>query len=119
MRFPTEEVLVCQTGLIGIPFPIDAVLPEIGDIVMARNPSTEAAASASRPKRARISATASSSAARSCWIASARAAGSASSAMSRRSCTGSDESSRPLTERPSRRTPSLVSRASSSASASS
>ena len=25
-----EEILVCQTGLIGIPFPIDAVIPEIG-----------------------------------------------------------------------------------------
>ncbi len=31
-----EEVLIGQTGLIGIPFPIDAVIPEIAPIVMAR-----------------------------------------------------------------------------------
>ena len=43
-----EEILVCQTGLIGIPFPIESVLPELADIVMARNPSAEAAAKAAR-----------------------------------------------------------------------
>ena len=31
-----EEILICQTGLIGIPFPIDHVVPEIEPIVMAR-----------------------------------------------------------------------------------
>ena len=43
-----EEVLVCQTGLIGIPFPVEAVLPELADIVMARNPGAEAATKAAR-----------------------------------------------------------------------
>ncbi len=39
-----EEVLVCQTGLIGIPFPIETVIPEIAPIVMARRGDEEAAA---------------------------------------------------------------------------
>ena len=43
-----EEILVCQTGLIGIPFPIDAVMPEIEPIVMARRGGEEAAAQAAR-----------------------------------------------------------------------
>ncbi len=43
-----EQILVCQTGLIGIPFPIDAVMPELADIVMARNPGPDAAARAAR-----------------------------------------------------------------------
>jgi glutamate N-acetyltransferase / amino-acid N-acetyltransferase len=43
-----EEILICQTGLIGIPFPIDAVLPEIEPIVMARTGRPEAAAQAAR-----------------------------------------------------------------------
>jgi glutamate N-acetyltransferase / amino-acid N-acetyltransferase len=43
-----EEILVCQTGLIGIPFPIDAVIPEIAPIVMARTPGPESAAHAAR-----------------------------------------------------------------------
>jgi glutamate N-acetyltransferase/amino-acid N-acetyltransferase len=43
-----EEILVCQTGLIGIPFPIDAVIPEIAPIVMARTDRAEAAAQAAR-----------------------------------------------------------------------
>jgi len=43
-----EEVLICQTGLIGIPFPIDLVIPEIGSIVMARRSSEEAGAQAAR-----------------------------------------------------------------------
>ena len=33
---------MCQTGLIGIPFPIDAVMPEIAPIVMARDGGPEA-----------------------------------------------------------------------------
>ena len=32
----TEEVLVCQTGLIGIPFPIETVEPHVGPIVAAQ-----------------------------------------------------------------------------------
>jgi glutamate N-acetyltransferase/amino-acid N-acetyltransferase len=44
----TEEILVCQTGLIGIPFPIDAVMPEIAPIVMARNDGPDAAGHAAR-----------------------------------------------------------------------
>jgi glutamate N-acetyltransferase/amino-acid N-acetyltransferase len=43
-----QEILVCQTGLIGIPFPIDTVLPEIAPIVMARGPGREAAAKAAQ-----------------------------------------------------------------------
>jgi glutamate N-acetyltransferase/amino-acid N-acetyltransferase len=43
-----EEILVCQTGLIGIPFPIDAVMPGIEPIVMARTASREAARQAAR-----------------------------------------------------------------------
>jgi glutamate N-acetyltransferase / amino-acid N-acetyltransferase len=43
-----EEILVCQTGLIGIPFPIDAVIPQIEPIVMARTDGREAAAHAAR-----------------------------------------------------------------------
>jgi glutamate N-acetyltransferase / amino-acid N-acetyltransferase len=43
-----EEVLVCQTGLIGIPFPIEHVVFELGSIVMARTASAEAAEHAAR-----------------------------------------------------------------------
>jgi len=43
-----EEVLVCQTGLIGIPFPIDPVLPQLEPIVMARGGSARDAALAAR-----------------------------------------------------------------------
>ncbi len=43
-----EEILVCQTGLIGIPFPIDTVMPEIEPIVMARRDGQEAASQAAR-----------------------------------------------------------------------
>jgi glutamate N-acetyltransferase/amino-acid N-acetyltransferase len=43
-----EEILVCQTGLIGIPFPIDTVMPEIEPIVMARRGGEEAASKAAR-----------------------------------------------------------------------
>ncbi len=43
-----EEVLVCQTGLIGIPFPIDKVIPEIAPIVMARSGGPEAGTKAAR-----------------------------------------------------------------------
>ncbi len=43
-----EEILICQTGLIGIPFPIEAVIPEIAPIVMARTGRAEAAAQAAK-----------------------------------------------------------------------
>ena len=43
-----EEILICQTGLIGIPFPIDNVMPEIESIVMARTGRPESAADAAR-----------------------------------------------------------------------
>ncbi len=43
-----EEILVCQTGLIGIPFPIDPVLPQLEPIVMARGGSARDAALAAR-----------------------------------------------------------------------
>ena len=43
-----EEVLVCQTGLIGIPFPIDKVIPEIAPIVMARTGGPVAGTKAAR-----------------------------------------------------------------------
>ncbi len=41
-----EEILVCQTGLIGIPFPIDTVLPQIETIVMARGEDLDSASRA-------------------------------------------------------------------------
>ena len=43
------EILVCQTGLIGIPFPIDVAAPNVPGIVAARaggRPAAEAAARA-------------------------------------------------------------------------
>ncbi len=43
-----EEILICQTGLIGIPFPIDRVMPEIEPIVMARRGGEKAGAQAAR-----------------------------------------------------------------------
>ena len=43
-----EEILICQTGLIGIPFPIDNVMPEIEPIVMARTGRPESAAEAAK-----------------------------------------------------------------------
>ena len=43
-----QEILICQTGLIGIPFPIDHVIPEIEPIVMARTGRAESAAEAAR-----------------------------------------------------------------------
>ena len=43
-----EEILVCQTGLIGIPFPIEHVLPELEPIVMARGGTGRDAANAAR-----------------------------------------------------------------------
>jgi glutamate N-acetyltransferase/amino-acid N-acetyltransferase len=33
---PAEEVLVCQTGLIGIPFPIEVAAPGVGPVVAGR-----------------------------------------------------------------------------------
>jgi glutamate N-acetyltransferase/amino-acid N-acetyltransferase len=41
-----EEVLVCQTGLIGVPFPIDVVAPEVAPVVARRAPGAEAGAAA-------------------------------------------------------------------------
>jgi glutamate N-acetyltransferase/amino-acid N-acetyltransferase len=43
-----QEVLVCQTGLIGIPFPSDIALPNVPAIVAALGPGPEAAAAAAR-----------------------------------------------------------------------
>jgi glutamate N-acetyltransferase / amino-acid N-acetyltransferase len=43
-----EEVLVCQTGLIGIPFPIETVEPRLAGIVATRAPSEEASGQAAR-----------------------------------------------------------------------
>jgi glutamate N-acetyltransferase/amino-acid N-acetyltransferase len=43
-----EEVLVCQTGLIGIPFPIDAVEPSVGPLMTGCGADAEAAAQAAR-----------------------------------------------------------------------
>ena len=43
-----SEVLVCQTGLIGIPFPMAAVEPNLGKIVASRRNDVESAAAAAR-----------------------------------------------------------------------
>ena len=43
-----REILVCQTGLIGIPFPIDVVSPEIASIVSARTSEPAQAEAAAR-----------------------------------------------------------------------
>ena len=43
-----EEILICQTGLIGIPFPIDVVQPSVGPIVEHRASGPEAGAAAAR-----------------------------------------------------------------------
>ncbi len=43
-----DEILICQTGLIGIPFPIDVVEPHVGDIVEARGGAADHAARAAR-----------------------------------------------------------------------
>jgi glutamate N-acetyltransferase/amino-acid N-acetyltransferase len=43
-----EEILVCQTGLIGIPFPISVVEPHLGGIVSARASGPEAGALAAQ-----------------------------------------------------------------------
>jgi glutamate N-acetyltransferase / amino-acid N-acetyltransferase len=44
----TEEVLVCQTGLIGIPFPIEVVEPRLPHIVAARGAGADPSGEASR-----------------------------------------------------------------------
>jgi len=44
----SEQVLICQTGLIGIPFPIDTVEPSLAAIVQARGDGQEAGAAAAR-----------------------------------------------------------------------
>ncbi len=41
-----EEVLMCSTGLIGMPLPMDAVAPGIGPLVLARRDSADAARAA-------------------------------------------------------------------------
>jgi glutamate N-acetyltransferase / amino-acid N-acetyltransferase len=43
-----EEILICQTGLIGIPFPLAAVEPHLAGIVAARRGDPEAGAAAAR-----------------------------------------------------------------------
>jgi glutamate N-acetyltransferase/amino-acid N-acetyltransferase len=43
-----SEVLVCQTGLIGIPFPLNHVEPHLADIVASRAPGADAGAAAAR-----------------------------------------------------------------------
>jgi glutamate N-acetyltransferase/amino-acid N-acetyltransferase len=43
-----EEILVCQTGLIGIPFPISVVEPQLEAIVSGRDASPEGGALAAR-----------------------------------------------------------------------
>ena len=42
------EILICQTGLIGIPFPLDVALPHVAGIVASRAPGAEAGAAAAR-----------------------------------------------------------------------
>jgi glutamate N-acetyltransferase/amino-acid N-acetyltransferase len=44
----TEEILICQTGLIGIPFPIDTVAPRLAAIVGTRASDHDAGAAAAR-----------------------------------------------------------------------
>ncbi|MGP0029008.1 MAG: bifunctional glutamate N-acetyltransferase/amino-acid acetyltransferase ArgJ [Acidimicrobiales bacterium] len=44
----TEGVLVCQTGLIGIPFPMESVDPQLAGIVQRRAAGPEAGAAAAR-----------------------------------------------------------------------
>ena len=43
-----EEILVCQTGLIGIPFPLDTVSPHLDAIISSRRRDPEAGAAAAR-----------------------------------------------------------------------
>ncbi|HSZ36133.1 MAG TPA: bifunctional glutamate N-acetyltransferase/amino-acid acetyltransferase ArgJ [Acidimicrobiales bacterium] len=43
-----EQILICQTGLIGIPFPIETVEPRLAAIVQARAEGKEAGAAAAR-----------------------------------------------------------------------
>ncbi len=44
----TEEVLVCQTGLIGVPFPVGAVVPGLAAVAAARAPGEVAGSAAAR-----------------------------------------------------------------------
>jgi glutamate N-acetyltransferase/amino-acid N-acetyltransferase len=44
----SEQILICQTGLIGIPFPIDTVEPSLAAILDARADGREAGAAAAR-----------------------------------------------------------------------
>jgi glutamate N-acetyltransferase/amino-acid N-acetyltransferase len=43
-----KEILICQTGLIGIPFPIDVALPHVSGITSARAAGPDAGAAAAR-----------------------------------------------------------------------
>ncbi|HUZ09586.1 MAG TPA: bifunctional glutamate N-acetyltransferase/amino-acid acetyltransferase ArgJ [Acidimicrobiales bacterium] len=43
---PLQQVLVCQTGLIGVPFPIGVVEPAVGPVVAALDGGEQAAAAA-------------------------------------------------------------------------
>jgi glutamate N-acetyltransferase/amino-acid N-acetyltransferase len=43
---PTEEVLICQTGLIGVPFPIATVRPAVGGVVRTLAGGADAARAA-------------------------------------------------------------------------
>jgi glutamate N-acetyltransferase/amino-acid N-acetyltransferase len=43
-----EEILICQTGLIGIPFPIDVVYPRVGHIIGGRTSGEAAGAVAAQ-----------------------------------------------------------------------
>jgi glutamate N-acetyltransferase/amino-acid N-acetyltransferase len=42
------EILICQTGLIGIPFPLQVALPQLPGLVAARSAGPEAGAAAAR-----------------------------------------------------------------------
>jgi glutamate N-acetyltransferase/amino-acid N-acetyltransferase len=44
----TQEILICQTGLIGIPFPLDVALPNVPAIVSTRADGADAGAAAAR-----------------------------------------------------------------------
>jgi glutamate N-acetyltransferase/amino-acid N-acetyltransferase len=43
-----EQVLVCQTGLIGVPFPVGAVVPGLAAVAAARGPGEGAGSAAAR-----------------------------------------------------------------------
>lgn len=45
---PEAEVLVCQTGLIGVPFPLEAVIGRVGNVVAHRGPEDRHGTAAAR-----------------------------------------------------------------------